>query len=64
MFKKTLALQFSPQSSWWSRPVLRLFVTRANWNKYATAWGAPSGLGVFNGYQAGTTVGAQIEAWW
>ena len=64
MLKKTLALQFSPQSSWWSRPVLRLFVTRANWNKYATAWGTPSALGVFNGYQAGTTFGAQIEAWW
>lgn len=64
MLKKTLALQFSPQASWWSRPVLRLFVTKANWNKYATAWGTPSGLGVFNGSQAGTTFGAQIEAWW
>lgn len=64
MLKKTLALQFSPQASWWSRPVLRLFVTRANWNKHATAWGTPSGLGIFNGHQAGTTVGAQIEAWW
>jgi maltoporin len=64
MFKKTLALQFSPQASWWSRPVLRLFVTRANWNQYATAWGTPSGLGVFNGSQAGTTFGAQFEAWW
>ncbi|MBK8792981.1 MAG: carbohydrate porin [Holophaga sp.] len=64
MLKKTLALQFSPQSSWWSRPVLRLFVTRANWNKYATAWGTPSGLGVFQNSQAGTTFGAQIEAWW
>ncbi len=66
MLKKTLALQFSPQSSWWSRPVLRLFVTRANWNKYATAWGRPSALGVFSDAQsqAGTTFGAQIEAWW
>ncbi|GLH73278.1 maltoporin-1 [Geothrix limicola] len=64
MLKKTLALQFSPQASWWSRPVLRLFVTKANWNKYATAWGTPSGLGVFQGSQAGTTFGAQIEAWW
>ncbi len=64
MTKKTLALQFSPQSSWWSRPVLRLFVTKANWNSYATAWGTPSGIGVFNGAQAGTTFGAQVEAWW
>jgi len=64
MLKKTLALQFSPQASWWSRPVLRLFVTRANWNKTATNWGTPSGLGVFNGSEAGTTFGASIEAWW
>ncbi len=64
MMKKTLALQFSPQKSWWSRPVLRLFVTKANWNKTATNWGTPSGLGVFNGSQAGTTFGAQVEAWW
>ncbi|HJV49774.1 MAG TPA: carbohydrate porin [Geothrix sp.] len=64
MTKKTLALQISPQSSWWSRPVLRFFVTNANWNQYATAWGTPSGLGVFNGTNTGTTFGAQIEAWW
>lgn len=62
--KKTLALQFSPQSSWWSRPVLRLFVTKANWNKYAPAWGGVSGLGTFGAAQAGTTYGAQVEAWW
>ena len=62
--KKTLALQFSPQASWWSRPVLRLFVTKANWNHEATAWGTPSGLGVFGNTNQGTTFGAQLEAWW
>ena len=64
MNKQTLALQFSPQASWWSRPVLRFFVTRAHWNDGAEAWGTPSGLGVFNGFNAGTTFGAQVEAWW
>ena len=64
MTKKTLALQFSPQASWWSRPVLRLFVTKANWNHEATAWGTPSGMGVFGNTNQGTTFGAQFEAWW
>ncbi len=64
MIKKTLALQFSPQSSFWSRPVIRFFVTKANWNKEATNWGTPSGLGTFGAAQTGTTFGAQVEAWW
>ena len=32
------ALQWSPQASFWSRPVIRLFATRADWNKNANNW--------------------------
>jgi maltoporin len=62
--KKTLALQISPQSSFWSRPVIRLFVTKANWNAQANSWNL-IGEGTFGPNKlTGTTMGAQIEAWW
>ena len=61
--KKTAAFQISPQSSFWSRPVIRLFVTKANWNNQANSWNK-IGEGVFGNALQGTTVGAQIEAWW
>lgn len=64
MNKETLALQVSPQQSWWSRPVIRFYVTKANWNKEATNWGTPSGMGAFGKALGGTTFGCQIEAWW
>ena len=65
LFKKTLALQWSPQASFWSRPVIRLFVTNANWNLQANNWGSVDG-GQFSNAKltSGTTYGAQIEAWW
>ncbi|MBP1629042.1 MAG: carbohydrate porin [Holophagaceae bacterium] len=65
LLKETLAAQWSPQASFWSRPVIRLFVTHATWNKEANNWGAVDG-GQFSGFgkTAGTTYGAQIEAWW
>jgi maltoporin len=74
LFKKTLAIQCSPQASFWSRPVLRLFVTNANWNHIANCWGpVDSGQfstqgttdpGHYQGKTMGTTYGAQVEAWW
>jgi maltoporin len=63
LLKETLALQWQPQPSWWSRPSIRLFVTHATWNTAAKAWGSPDG-GQFGNATAGTTYGAQIEAWW
>lgn len=71
LLKETLALQWSPQASFWSRPVIRLFVTKASWNKEANRWG-PVDAGQFSGVKDpagnpltnGTTYGAQIEAWW
>ena len=62
--KKTVALQLSPQASFWSRPVIRLFVTKANWNNAANNWNI-IGQGVFGpNAVTGTTAGEQIEAWW
>lgn len=64
LFKKTIALQWSPQAAFWSRPQLRLFVTKANWNKEANNWGDVAANVFGPGAQQGTTYGAQIEAWW
>jgi maltoporin len=65
LFKKTLAAQWSPQASFWSRPVIRLFVTNANWNLQANNWGnVDAGQFSGQGKTTGTTYGAQIEAWW
>ncbi len=63
LFKKTIAFQFSPKASAWSRPVLRLFVTQANWNKNANNWNKV-GEGQFGTANEGMTFGAQVEAWW
>jgi maltoporin len=63
--KKTLALQVAPQPAWWSRPVIRLFVTKANWNKEAENWGTAGGMGAFGpNALTGTSFGVQLEGWW
>lgn len=66
MLKKTIAFQIQPAASFWSRPVIRFFVTKADWNKEAQNWGTPSGMAAFAavGKTAGTSYGAQFEAWW
>ncbi|HJV39607.1 MAG TPA: carbohydrate porin [Geothrix sp.] len=63
LLKNTIALQWSPQASFWSRPVIRLFVTRADWNKNANNWNL-IGEGQFGNSLQGLTFGAQVEAWW
>ncbi|MDP1830770.1 MAG: carbohydrate porin [Geothrix sp.] len=63
LLKNTIALQWSPQASFWSRPVIRLFATRADWNKNANNWNKV-GEGHFGTALQGLTFGAQIEAWW
>lgn len=63
LLKNTVALQWSPQASWWSRPVIRLFATRADWNKNANNWNKV-GEGQFGNALQGMTFGAQVEAWW
>ena len=63
LLKNTLALQWSPQASFWSRPVIRIFATRADWNKNANNWNKV-GEGQFGNSLQGMTFGAQVEAWW
>ncbi len=63
LLKNTIALQWSPQASFWSRPVIRIFATRADWNKNANNWNKV-GEGQFGNSLQGMTFGAQVEAWW
>lgn len=59
--KGTVAVAFSPNTDFWTRPEFRVYATRANWNDAAA-----------NAYAFGNggtrtkanTVGVQVEAWW
>ena len=62
LYKSTVAAAFSPSTDFWSRPELRIYATRANWNKAAEDANA-SGFGA-NGRRGATTFGIQLEAWW
>ena len=59
--KLTVAPQVALTRGFWSRPVLRAFVTYADWND---ANGDAGTNGVFGTKTAGTTFGLQVEAWW
>ena len=63
LLKVTLAQQFQAGPSIWARPVIRLFVTYADWNSDN---GVPLGAGgvVNPNDTSATTFGAQVEAWW
>ena len=62
LYKVTIAPQLSTSRDFWSRPVLRAFVTYAAWNQGAEAAGIDAG-NVFDG-KSGITYGFQAEAWW
>ena len=62
LYKSTVAAAFSPSTDFWSRPELRIYATRANWNK-AAADANSSSFGA-NGRRGATTFGIQLEAWW
>ena len=78
MFKVTLAQQFHPRFGAWVRPVLRVFVTYANWDELKCPAGAvnctPNTAGIdgdrglisdnFGKATDGVTFGVQMEAWW
>ena len=64
LVKKTVALQWSPQSSFWSRPQIRIFATKANWNAEANNWGNVAANVFAPNAVTGVTYGAQVEAWW
>lgn len=60
--KETVAVAFSPNGDFWTRPEFRIYATHANWNSAA-------GLANAAGFAAGgkksvNTVGVQFEAWW
>lgn len=60
--KGTLAVAFSPNTDFWTRPEFRIYATRANWNEAAAVAAANSyGLG---GRRNNNTFGVQMEVWW
>ncbi len=61
LLKVTLAQQWQAGPSIWARPVIRLFVTYADWNS-GNFPQTPGTVPIDD--QDGTTFGAQIEAWW
>ncbi len=61
LFKVTLAQQWQAGPSIWARPVIRLFVTYAEWN----SGNFPQTPGIIPAEDtSGVTFGAQMEAWW
>ena len=61
LFKMTLAQQWQAGPSIWARPVIRLFVTYAEWN----SGNFPQTPGIIPAEDtSGVTFGAQMEAWW
>lgn len=60
--KVTLAGALALKEDFWSRPELRLYVTKGSWNKAAAAANATS-FG-FGGKTARTLAGVQYEVWW
>lgn len=61
LFKVTLAQQWQAGPSIWARPVIRLFVTYADWN----SGNFPQTPGIIAADDtSGVTFGAQMEAWW
>lgn len=63
--KITFAYQLSKQRGFWSRPVLRTFITFAHWNSAAQAAGLANGInGVFAADTEGVNFGVQVEHWW
>ena len=80
LYKVTLAQQFHPRFGAWVRPVIRMFVTYANWDEIKCPANvvpgscSPSTVGIggdrkliaenFGRATDGMTFGVQMEAWW
>lgn len=63
--KITFATQLAKARGFWSRPVLRAFITYANWNQAARDAGLAAGTtGVFGTDTHGLNYGIQVEHWW
>ncbi|HEY9130855.1 MAG TPA: carbohydrate porin [Dyella sp.] len=70
--KLTIAPQLSKGTGFWARPTLRVYYTYAKWNDAAAASGSvactardcSTALPVYNDMRSGSSIGAQVEAWW
>jgi maltoporin len=62
--KLTIAPQLSLSRGFWSRPVLRGFVTYATWNEAARNGVNANSNNVFADKKYGITYGVQAETWW
>jgi maltoporin len=60
--KATVAVAISPDSGFWTRPEIRVYASRFDWNG-AAAQANSSTFGA-NGRTSANTFGAQLEAWW
>jgi len=70
LWKITVAPEISVGKAFFSRPVLRAFVTYASWNSAAAnaagtySSGNNNGIGMYGTDHSGITYGLQAEAWW
>ena len=62
LHKETLAVAFAPNTDFWTRPEVRVYLTHAGWND-AAARANTATFGA-NGRTSATTFGVQVEAWW
>ena len=65
--KETVAMEWSPAPSWYSRPSIRVFFTNAGWGGTANpnaSWQTYQPANFAAGKTSGYTYGAQLEAWW
>ena len=58
LHKETLGIAVAPNTKFWTRPELRLYVSHVSGND------AVRDAGIFNGRSSATLAGLQIEAWW
>ena len=56
--KETIAIALAPNTDFWTRPEIRLYVSRVGGNSAAKA------TNMFNGRSGATLAGIQVEAWW
>lgn len=59
--KATVAVAFSPDTNFWTRPEFRLYVSNFNWNAAALANNPSFST---SGKLNSNTIGAQLEYWW
>lgn len=62
--KLTVAPTLALAPDFWSRPELRFYVTRANWNSAAAVANSAAGGFGFSGKTSSTVAGIQVEIWW